>query len=189
MRQSLRNICTSLELKTGRYEINTDFKIWIEIEHLLFDTSKACEQRLAEILVLAYPVLPTLLSEAIEGILWFYSAGDMGDSAADEKKSIVPYYDLSEDFDYVWGAFKGEFGIDITEADMHWWKFRVLLGCLSDECRFSKIIGYRTMDTSKIKNREERLFYERMKKQFSLKARSTPEAREIQLAESLESIF
>jgi hypothetical protein len=105
------------------------------------------------------------------------------------KKGLMPLYDLTEDFDYIWGAFIAEFGIDLAETTMHWWKFRALLACLSEECRFSKIVGYRIMDTSKIKDKELRRFYEKMKKRFKLKAASDKNVQEKQLAESLEQFF
>ena len=54
MSQSLKNISDFVEVKGEKYKINTDFKVWIEIEHLLFDKSKSYERRLAEILILAY---------------------------------------------------------------------------------------------------------------------------------------
>ena len=150
MAESLKNICNSVEIGGKNYEINTDFRVWIEIEKLLFDKSKSDEVRLAEILVRAYPVLPSEPIEAIKKIAWFYSGGRT--KIQSDEKICLPAYDLTEDFDYVWGAFMSEFAIDLTQENMHWWKFRVLLGCLSDKCLFSKIVGYRTMDTTLVKD-------------------------------------
>lgn len=187
MRQGIQKLCSSVQIDGRVYEINTDFKVWIEIEHLFFDRSKRDGQRLAEILALAYPVLPENPMEAVYGIMWFYSAGER--NKGEGERDMLPSYDLTEDFDYVWGAFLGEFGIDLTEISMHWWKFRALLGCLSEECRFSKIVGYRTMDTSRIKDKELRRFYEKMKKRFRLKAAFDEKVREQQLEDSLEGLF
>ena len=187
MSQSLKNISDFVEVKGEKYKINTDFKVWIEIEHLLFDKSKSYERRLAEILILAYPILPPDPLEAINGVLWFYTGGEVKTEGGED--NILPSYDLSEDFDYVWGAFLGEFGIDITEKYLHWWKFRTLLLCLGDESRFSKIVGYRTMDISSIKDKNMKRFYEKMKRKFSLKIWDDPLLKEKQTALRMESLF
>lgn len=166
MAASLMQICESVKIDGRDYRINTDFRVWIEIERLLFEKGTDDEERLAKILVTAYPVLPSDPIKAIEKIVWFYSGGE---PCTNERQSArPPVYDLREDFDYVWGAFKGEFGIDLTSEKMHWWKFRVLLGCLSDDCFFSKVVGYRSIDLSLIKDKEQRRFFERMKKRFKL---------------------
>jgi hypothetical protein len=188
MGQSLRNILDYIEAGEKKYKINTDFKIWIEIEHLIFDIQKSDEEKFAKILCLAYPILPPDPVAAAKGIFWFYSAGDdKGQDAATKK--IIPMYDLTEDYDYVWGAFLSEFGIDLTSVDMHWWKFRTLLACLSDKSKFSKIVGYRAIDTGKIKDKETRRFYEQMKKKFRLAAWNLDLFKEERLAEGLEDFF
>ncbi len=187
MAQSIRNICERVEIGEREYKINTDFKVWIDIEHLLFDKSMRDEERLAEILVRAYPVLPHDPVEAVKKIVWFYSGGEVCES--ETKQTRLPAYDLTEDFDYVWGAFKSEFGIDLTTENMHWWKFRVLLSCLSDECFFSKIVGYRSMDVSVIRDKGQRRFYERMKKRFKLRAWEDPVLREAEVADKLMAAF
>ncbi len=166
MAASLMKICDSVKIDGRDYRINTDFRVWIEIEGLLFEKDTDDEERLAKILVIAYPVLPPDPIKAIEKIAWFYSGGET--CVKEIQNTKPPVYDLREDFDYVWGAFKGEFGIDLTSEKMHWWKFRVLLGCLSDDCFFSKVVGYRSIDLSLIKDKEQRRFFERMKKRFKL---------------------
>ena len=188
MAKSLMHICESVNIGGREYKINTDFRVWIEIERLLFEKSTNDEERLAKILVSAYPVLPPDPIEAIEKIIWFYSGGEICEKESGQAPK-APVYDLQEDFDYVWGAFKGEFGIDLTNEKMHWWKFRVLLGCLSDECFFSKVVGYRSMDLSLIKDKEQRRFFERMKKRFRLPGLENTMFGEEQMAENLAAAF
>ena len=106
-----------------------------------------------------------------------------------ERARRTAVYDFDEDFEYLWGAFLSEYGIDLAECRMHWWKFRALMMSLSEDCRFSKILAYRSMDTSKIENREVRRFYEKMKKRLSLPDRRTAEERERDTAECLEVFF
>ena len=154
--------CTKVEIDGKAFDINTDFLVWIEIENTFFDESKSEERRLAEVLVLAYPVLPDNPVEAVRKVLWFYSGGRYSD-CSDEKTKVIPLYNLEKDFEYVWTSFQSEYGIDISETRLHWWKFMALLGGLGENCSFSRIIGYRSLDVSSIKDKNIRSFYEKMK--------------------------
>lgn len=187
MKDSLINLCSWVRIGEENYKINTDFKTWIEIEHLFFDKTRGSAERLAEILALAYPTLPPNPFEAVEGVIWFYSGGREHSSSSSHKN--VETYDLKEDFDYIWGAFLSQFQIDLTECSLHWWKFRALLLCLSDDCRFSKIVGYRSVDLSKIKDKDQKKFYQRMKKKFRLSGYSQEESMEEQLVDGLNGFF
>lgn len=117
------------------------------------------------------------------------SAHADADKTFRERVRRTAVYDFDEDFEYLWGAFLSEYGIDLAECSMHWWKFRALMMSLSEDCRFSKILAYRSMDTSKIENRKVRRFYEKMKRRLSLPDRRTAEERERDTAECLEVFF
>lgn len=117
------------------------------------------------------------------------SAHADADKTCHERVRRTAVYDFDEDFEYLWGAFLSEYGIDLAECSMHWWKFRALMMSLSEDCRFSKILAYRSMDTSKIENRKVRRFYEKMKRRLSLPDRRTAEERERDTAECLEVLF
>lgn len=117
------------------------------------------------------------------------SAHADADKTCRERVRRTAVYDFDEDFEYLWGAFLSEYGIDLAECSMHWWKFRALMMSLSEDCRFSKILAYRSMDTSKIENRKVRRFYEKMKRRLSLPDRRTAEERERDTAECLEVLF
>lgn len=162
--------CCEVRIDGKDYAINTDFSVWMEIEHIFFDRTRREEARLAEILVLAYPVLPPKPIEAVRKIVWFYSGGiENEEIAANANEAIaVPLYDLVRDFDYVWASFLSEFGIDLTTEALHWWKFKTLLGCLDENCRFAKVIGYRSVDVSSIKDNNLKNFYLKMKKKYRL---------------------
>lgn len=116
-------------------------------------------------------------------------AGEDADKTCRERVRRTAVYDFDEDFEYLWGAFLSEYGIDLAECSMHWWKFRALMMSLSEDCSFSKILAYRSMDTSKIENRDVRRFYEKMKRRLSLPDRRTAEERERDTAECLEVFF
>ena len=154
-----------IEVDGVKYAINTDFSVWMEVEHILFVRKFGDGEALARVLALVFPVLPHNPGEAIRGLLRFYSVGEdceTGDSRT------TPAYDPILDFEYLYGAFLAEFGIDLCDCKMHWWRFKALFACLGENCRFSQIVGYRTVDLSQIDTPERRDFYRKMKKRFSL---------------------
>ena len=192
MKSRLLNISDTVVLDEIEYKINTDFWVWIEIEGLLFDTKTDPLARLAKVLCLAYPALPQNPYNALQGVLDFYMIDGgkrLGEEIKETYSAVAPSFDIREDFDYIWGAFMSEYGIDLTESHMHWWKFMTLLACLSEGCKFSKIVGFRTTDTSVIKDKGVRQFYEKMKKQFSLMGKDGALSGEEMVASSLEGLF
>ena len=158
--------------------------MWIEIENLLFCGGND-ELSLARALALAFPVLPPEPQKAIEAMVWFVAGGRMPEIAGES--AAAPCFDIRQDFGYIWGAFMDEFGIDLSKSDMHWWHFLALLGCLSDRCKFSQIVGYRSLDLSTVKDKEQRQMYAKMKKKFAL--RGTARTGEQQIVDSLEGLF
>ena len=51
---------------------------------------------------------------------------------------------------------------------MHWWKFKALMENLNEDTQFVKIMGYRAIDISKIKDKEEKARYKKLKKIYAL---------------------
>ncbi len=187
MKTNLLNLAEKVEIDGIEYPINTDFSVWIEIEQI-FLLKENSKKDAAKILALAYPPLPHNPVAAFEKVLWFYSGGL--DAEKTERRCFgAPLYDLKRDFKFLWADFFGKFGIDLLKTNMHWWQFRLLISALDDGCKFSKVVGYRSLDTSQIKNRELKKFYERMKKQYKLPDIRTDEEREKELADSLSKVF
>lgn len=147
------------------FDINSDFRVSIEFERLLFDSELSKAEALIEGLALYYPVKPPDEKEALEKILWFYRCGkpEPPDGGQKESKRL---YSLQHDFDYIYAAFLEQYKIDLTEADMHWWKFQSLFTSLND-CMFQRIVGYRAVDMKKLPA-EERKRYKALKRAFAL---------------------
>ena len=66
-------------------------------------------------------------------------------------------------------AFEAAYGLDLTSpaTRIHWWRFQALLQGLPDECRFCKVVGWRTADLSGLKG-QQLTFYRQMKQRFAL---------------------
>ena len=65
---------------------------------------------------------------------------------------------------------------------MHWWKFRALFKGLDDNVQFSKIMSYRAIDLSQIKDKDEKLKYKKLKKIYALPDMRTQEQKETEFA-------
>jgi hypothetical protein len=170
-------------------EVNSDFRVFILFEQVLQDCELSKEDKIKKCLSLFYKEKPTNLVEAIEQMFNFYSMSFMNDFCTSNKskgsKKNKNLYDWDFDQAYIYSAFFSQYRIDLQEIDyLHWWKFRFLFMGLDEENKISKIIGYRDMDTSKIKDKEEKKRYEQLKKTFAIPEKNSKE--EIEKINNLE---
>lgn len=174
------------------FGINSDFRVFILFEQILKDYELSKEDKIKKCLSLFYKEKPSNLVEAIEQMFKFYSMDFMNDFYTSNKSKVSKknkkLYDWDFDQAYIYAAFLSQYRIDLQEvAYLHWWKFRFLFMGLDEENKISKIIGYRDMDTSKIKDKEEKKRYEQLKKTFAIPARISIE--EIAKMNDLENIL
>ena len=74
-------------------------------------------------------------------MLWFYQCGESEQKEEDKNKrqrcqrrnSRDPAYSFAQDAPYIYAAFKEQYGIDLTEVEMHWWKFMALFESLNED--------------------------------------------------------
>lgn len=80
-----------------------------------------------------------------------------------------PVISYSQDASYILSGFLECYGIDLTEIPyMHWWKFQMLIDGMNEDCELKKRMGYRSVDLSKIKDKEERERIRRIQKQIAI---------------------
>ena len=175
------------------YDIRTDFKVWAEIESLIYCSDEDEKTRLAKILALAYPILPHNPILAFEAIVSFYCGTDKcaegEEKAGGGTHTAVPLCCVKQDFAYIYAAFLSEFGIDLTKTRLHWWRFKALLGALGENTMFAKIVGYRAADLAEIRDKAQRRHYEKMKKRFALRLCITDEEKATRLADAIGELF
>lgn len=163
---------SSVKINGTEYDINSDFRTSVLFSLLMEDDSLNEEEKVLQALNLYYPVVPDNLEEAIEQIKWFYSCGKLDNPIGNKKAraSSKKVFDFEVDANYIYSAFMSQYNIDLQDIEqLHWWKFKALLEGLKEDNKLSKIIEYRSMDLSKIKDKEQRKFYKDMQKQYSLK--------------------
>jgi hypothetical protein len=158
------------------FSIYTDFRVWMRFcqeydnwcqdKRQLFDfrylfknnfPSFEREEEMIDILQFAYPqnILPR------------------GESIG------IKILDYSIDADYIYSAFMQQYGIDLIEVEeLHWHKFKALLGGLSDSTKLVQIMGYRCYEDSSEKNQQE--ICKKLRNEWELPQIETEEDREIE---------
>lgn len=174
--------------KIGSTEINTDFRISILFELLMLDDTISEKDKIIQSLQLYYPKLEKIknLNEAIENMLWFYRCGkELANSKKTNKDTKKQIYNYEFDAEYIYSAFMQQYGIDLQDIEyLHWWKFKALFNGLAENTQFVKIMGYRAMDISKIKDKKEKKRYRELQRLYALPDMRTEEEKEYDFAEA-----
>ena len=161
----------TVEIDNKKYEINSDFRTSILFELLMQDDSVGEEEKIFMALKLYYPIVPENIREAIEQMLWFYRCGkEIASSKGNGKGKIAnQIYSFEYDDDYIYAAFLDQYNIDLQDIEyLHWWKFKAMFKALKGDNEIVKIMGYRSMDLSKIKDREQKSYYKKMQELYQI---------------------
>lgn len=161
-----------VRVEDKEYDINSDFRTSILFELLMQDDNLSEEDKLYYALNLYYPILPQNINKAVEEILWFYKCGkevDSNSSSRGKNKVIGQIYSFEHDDDYIYSAFLDQYGIDLQDIEfLHWWKFKAMFKALKEDNEIVKIIGYRSIDLSKVKDKSQREYYKNMKQLYEI---------------------
>lgn len=108
--------------------------------------------------------------DAFKALVAFYTAGpqevaDRPGSSRTEELAL----DYVTDGPAIVAAFQQAYGIDLTRARLHWWRFKALMSNLPEETQLVKIIGFRTADLAQFQG-EERERRAELKERFALPA-------------------
>lgn len=163
-----------VEVGGKMYKINSDFRTSILFELLMFDDSVDDESKYIQALELYYPILPpeSNLEEAIYKILWFYGGGKEDDRKESSEKNttkVEQVYSYEYDDTYIYSSFLSQYQIDLQDVEhLHWWKFKAMFESLKEDTKICEIMKYRSIDLSKIHDKEEKAFYKKMKNLYEL---------------------
>lgn len=95
-----------------------------------------------------------------------------------EAESDEPSYDLKQDAEYIYASFLQDYNIDLFEQQgkLHWYKFKALLGGLSETTKFRKVLEIRQMPLPSGKGTaKQRAEVEKLKKAYALKNKAVSE--------------
>ncbi len=129
------------------YKLNTDFRVGIKAA-LLFPDEGVWEGDKPRLLLrLFYPVIPDDRAFAFKAAAWFFRCGREEDSDGEGSQNSERVLCFRHDAPYIYSAFYKEYGIDLSVAKLHWWKFCALLQGLRD-CKLADIMAIRQADTT-----------------------------------------
>ena len=160
-----------IEINNKSYEVNYDFRTLILINLLLCDMNVDEDFKINQSLILFYPIIPVDIDMAISKMAWFNRCGNeieykkiKSTKAPIGKRTL----DYEKDADLIYSAFMSQYKLDLQDIDLHWWKFQSLLNGLNEDNRLCEIMKYRSMDLSKIQDKEQKKFYKEMQDIYSL---------------------
>lgn len=162
---------TSVDIDGVEYEINSNFRYGILFELLMQDSTIEEKDKICMALDLYYPVIPTNINEAIDKILWFYRCGKniTSQKCTGKDREATQIYSFEYDDDYIYSAFLDQYGVDLQDIEyLHWWKFKAMFKSLKEDNMIVKIMGYRNIDLSKIKDKEQKDYYKKMQKLYEI---------------------
>lgn len=170
-------------------KIRTDFRESIKFELLMQDNKIDEKTKVIQALKLYYYDIQKIdnIKQAVSDILWFYSCGkediNINENKKENKAKNKQIYSYEFDDEYIYSAFMEQYRIDLNNIKyLHWWKFKALINSLNENIHFVKIMGYRAIDLSKIKDKEMKLNYKKLKKQYALPDMRTIEEKEVEFA-------
>lgn len=182
----------TITVDNTQYEINTDFRVWVEIDRLLTEGKGMSPQILASILELSFKdkTLPPKLEDTLSAIINFYGCNETSSKKASKgAKSQKRIVSFTYDSGLIYAAFLSQYHIDLTCISLHWWKFRALFDGLTDEHKLSEVMKCRGTDALKIKDKERRMYVKRMQEQYKLPDNRSIEEIERDNIENLASLI
>ena len=178
----IEDLPKSVIVKGIEYDIYTDFRDYIELQQLL---KKGTNEQIADYIIgLFIDDLPfnkvrnqeeanDLFVEALNQIINFFRMGECQEEKREEtegQKRKRPSFSFDDDMAYVIGAFREAYSIDLVHIDyLHWWEFNALMDSVPETTELKKRIHYRSIDTDKIKDNNEKKRIKAIQKKIAIK--------------------
>lgn len=171
-------------------KINTNFRSFILFELLMQDKRIKNEDKIALALKLFYDEIPKDINKAFDGILWFYTRGKYQKLKKSEEKNEnnnkKKIYSYEHDADLIYTAFLDQYRLDLNDVDyLHWFKFKAMFEGLKSENKICEIMGYRALDISKIKDKDEKKKYKKLQREWALPDERSEKEKERDFADAL----
>ncbi len=164
-----------IELKNGtRYKINTDFRVAIKCNEIATDEDIGDYERALAIIYTLFGEEALINTESHNEIIELAKKYLSCGVESDNKKYEEPDMDYIQDLDYIEASFMSDYGIDLENTKMHFWKFNKLISGLSNSemgncCILNRVRNIRNMNLKNIKDPKERKKIIEAKKQVALK--------------------
>ena len=163
---------TTIKIDGNDVPIKTDFRCWIRFENVIqeynleaitIDEFVEMMNRIISILFLESQYIEPTYSLFIE-LINFFVGFDQGKKSKDSTQKV---FDFQVDSNAIYASFLKEYGIRLTNEEMHWYEFRTLFSNLSSDTPIGKLIQIRTTDEKDI-SQEKRAEFRKLKEEVAL---------------------
>lgn len=156
-----------VEINGTVYSINPDHRTIIRILLILEDTTFYDEERRQMALYLFYKQVPEDEAVAFEAMMDFIRC------CKDEKKKKEAEkiaFDFGIDSSLIFSAFFQIYGIDLTEVELHWFKFMALFADLNDGTpALVNLMQIRTVELTNDMSNDQKLRLLALQKKYRIK--------------------
>lgn len=151
----------TVEVGGKAYPVYTDFRDWLRFFDMQENNSIDKREKLLLMLEWYKEKPPVdLLQESLEALILFASRKDAPPPEDDRelgRKSTDKVLSWNFDAAYVYAAFLSVYHIDLlTVPEMHWHVFLALFDALPDDTPIKQRMGYRAVNLSAVKDKNER---------------------------------
>ena len=167
----------SVVVKGKRYKINADFKTALKI--INYSEEVQGVKLMIYALKTFYVEVPKDIEGAILAMRNFYN------SSGNENKKMVrkePLFSFVKDADLIFSSFYSQYGINLTQDNLHWYVFVALLRGICGDNVFSRVLEIRSFDLSDVKDEAQKKKLAALKQKYSLEGQIT-------LEEGLRGVF
>ena len=167
----------SVVVKGKRYKINADFKTALKIINYSEETQGI--KLMIYALKTFYVDVPEDIEGAIVAMRNFYNGveGEEGKTGRRE-----PVFSFTKDADLIFSSFYSQYGINLTQDNLHWYVFIALLRGICGDNVFSRVLEIRSLDLSEVKDEAQKKKLAALKQKYSLEGQIT-------LEEGLRGVF
>ena len=162
------------EVNGNKYQINTDFRVALECDHIARDPNISDYERSLTIIYKLYGDDGLNNPDDYEGLLnkavTYLKCGfdEMPEDNSEENM------DFEQDMWRIEASFQSDYKIDLEKTKMHFWKFMRLMNGLTEDCILNRTRYVRDFDLRDIKDPKERKKWEKQKELVALKKKERP---------------
>ena len=167
----------SVVVKGKRYKINADFKTALKI--INYSEEAQGIKLMIYALKTFYVEVPEDIESAISEMRKFYNTVDYEGGKTGRRE---PVFSFVKDADLIFSSFYSQYGINLTQDNLHWYVFLALLRGICGDNVFSRVLEIRSLDLSEVKDEAQKKKLAALKQKYSLEGQIT-------LEEGLRGVF
>lgn len=163
----MKTLPDAVEVDGKVFKLNTDFRLWLQFEHDLKEHSNSQEP--FDVTYLFKDKMPTSID--VTKLVEFSRPKKVLPRPVGARTDVISI-DFDIDGDLIYSSLLQQYGIDITEVELHWHKFLALIQGISDQTMLGRVMGYRCYEKSNGKKKDVR---EELRRAWEIKAELTDE--------------